>query len=56
MSMNKNDIKNTKLIKQFIQCVTEKNYAQADKYLEAAVTRKLASHMMRAKQKNIFKK
>jgi SLT domain-containing protein len=42
-------------IKQFIQCLSEKNYAQADKYLQAAVERKLEQHMRKAKSKNIFK-
>lgn len=42
-------------IKKFIQYVTEKNYAEADKYLQAAVERKLEQHMRKAKPKNIFK-
>lgn len=42
-------------IKKFIQCINEKNYAAADKYLEATVQSKLAAYMMKAKQKNIFK-
>lgn len=42
-------------IKQFIQCLSEKNYAQADKYLQVAVERKLGQHMRKAKSKNIFK-
>lgn len=42
-------------IKQFIQCLTEKNYAQADKYLQVAVERKLEQHMRKAKTKTIFK-
>jgi hypothetical protein len=52
----KTDSKKTQLnIKQFVQCVIEKNYAQADKYLQAAVEQKLAGHMKQAKTKNIFK-
>jgi hypothetical protein len=43
-------------IKQFIQNVMEGNFAQADKYLQAAVEQKLTKHMKRAKTKNIFKK
>ena len=42
-------------IKQFIQNVMERNYAQADKHLQAAVEHKLANHMRQAKTKNIFK-
>ena len=42
-------------IKQFIQCVNEKNYAAADKYLKAAVEDKLLQKMINAKPTNIFK-
>jgi hypothetical protein len=42
-------------IKKFIQCINEKNYAAADKYLEATVQSKMAAYMMQAKQKSIFK-
>ena len=42
-------------IKKFIQCVNEKNYAAADKYLKAAVEKHLMQKMNKAKQTNIFK-
>lgn len=52
----KTNSKETQLnIKQFVQCVMEKNYAQADKYLQAAIQHKIQNRMERAKQKNIFK-
>lgn len=42
-------------IKKFIQCVIEKNYSHADKYLQSAVENKLCNHMKKVKTNNIFK-
>ena len=42
-------------IQNFIQHLTEKNYAMADKYLKAAVERTLLKQMNETKPKNIFK-
>ena len=42
-------------IKKFIQCVNEKNYAAADKYLKAAVERVMLKKMSKVKQTNLSK-
>jgi hypothetical protein len=49
------DHKQQKSISNFLKCLSEKNYAAADKYLKQTVNMKLANKM--AKYKNLkFKK
>lgn len=44
-----------KLITKFLQCLVEKNYAQANKYMEMAVAEKFKKKIRSAiKTKNLF--
>ena len=43
------DIKQKESISNFLKCLTEKNYAEANKYLQQTINMKLANRMLKYK-------